>query len=99
MKRMVLFLITNIAVMVVLSITLSILGVNQWLTANGLNMGMLLTLSVIVGFAGSIISLLLSKTMAKFGAGVTVIDAPSTPDEMWLVGAGQRPAGKAGKRM
>jgi heat shock protein HtpX len=96
MKRIVLFLITNLAVMVVLSITLSILGVNRWLTANGLNMGMLLVFSLIVGFAGSIISLLLSKTMAKFGAGVTVIAAPSTPDELWLVGTVQRLAEKAG---
>src|SRR6202035_4749174 len=99
MKRIVLFLITNIAVMVVLSITLSILGVNQWLTANGLNMGMLLTFSLIVGFAGSIISLLLSKTMAKVGAGVTVVDAPSTPDEMWLVSTVKRLADKAGVGM
>ena len=96
MKRIVLFLVTNLAVMVVLSITLSILGVNRWLTANGLNMGMLLVFSLIVGFAGSIISLLLSKTMAKFGAGVTVIAAPSTPDELWLVGTVQRLAEKAG---
>ena len=99
MKRIVLFLITNLAVMVVLSITLSILGVNRWLTANGLNMGMLLVFSLIVGFAGSIISLLLSKTMAKFGAGVTVIDAPATPDEVWLVGTVRRLADKAGVGM
>jgi heat shock protein HtpX len=96
MKRVVLFLITNIAVMVVLSITLSILGVNRWLTANGLNMGMLLVFSLIVGFAGSIISLLLSKTMAKFGAGVQVIEAPATADELWLVGSVKRLADKAG---
>jgi heat shock protein HtpX len=99
MKRIFLFLLTNIAVMVVLSITLSILGVNRWLTANGLNFGMLLVFSLIVGFAGSFISLLLSKTMAKFGAGVTVIDPPSTPDEQWLVATVQRLATKAGVGM
>src|SRR3954471_14991390 len=96
MKGVVLFLLTNLAVMVVLSITLSLLGVNRWLTANGLNMGMLLAFSLIVGFAGAIISLLLSKTMAKFGAGVTVIDAPASPDELWLVSTVKRLADKAG---
>ncbi|MGZ5085357.1 MAG: protease HtpX, partial [Usitatibacter sp.] len=78
MKRIVLFLITNIAVMLVLSITLSILGVNRFLTANGLNMGALLVFSAVVGFTGSIISLLLSKTMAKWSIGARVIDAPAT---------------------
>jgi heat shock protein HtpX len=96
MKRIALFLLTNIAVMVVLSITLSILGVNRFLTANGLQMGTLLVFSLIVGFTGSIISLLLSKTMAKFGAGVQVIEAPATPDEQWLVSTVQRLAEKAG---
>jgi heat shock protein HtpX len=96
MKRIVLFLLTNIAVMVVLSITLSILGVNRWLTANGINFGMLLVFSLIVGFAGSFISLLLSKTMAKFGAGVTVIDNPQTADEQWLVSTVRQLADKAG---
>jgi heat shock protein HtpX len=75
---------------------LSILGVNRWLTASGLNLGMLLVFSLIVGFTGSIISLLLSKTMAKFAAGVTVIDAPSTPDEQWLITTVQGLAEKAG---
>ena len=96
MKRIVLFLITNIAVMVVLSITLSILGVNRFLTANGLNMGALLVFSMVVGFTGSIISLLLSKTMAKWSIGARVIDAPATPDEQWLVSAVKRLAEKAG---
>jgi heat shock protein HtpX len=99
MKRIVLFILTNLAVMVVLSITLSLLGVNRWLTANGLNMGMLLTFSLVVGFTGAIISLLLSKTMAKFGAGVTVIEAPASPDEVWLVSTVKRLADKAGVGM
>ncbi|HEX7607512.1 MAG TPA: protease HtpX [Usitatibacter sp.] len=96
MKRIVLFLITNIAVMVVLSITLSILGVNRFLTANGLNMGALLVFSMVVGFTGSIISLLLSKTMAKWSIGARVIEAPATPDEQWLVSAVKHLAEKAG---
>ncbi|MGZ5035318.1 MAG: protease HtpX [Usitatibacter sp.] len=96
MKRIVLFLITNIAVMLVLSITLSILGVNRFLTANGLNMGALLVFSAVVGFTGSIISLLLSKTMAKWSIGARVIDAPATADEQWLVSTVKRLAEKAG---
>ena len=96
MKRVVLFLVTNLAVMVVLSITLSLLGVNRWLTANGLNMGMLLVFSLIVGFTGSIISLLLSKTMAKWSAGVQLIEAPASPDEQWLVSTVKELADKAG---
>jgi heat shock protein HtpX len=96
MKRIALFLITNIAVMVVLSITLSILGVNRYLTANGLNMGALLVFSAVVGFTGSIISLLLSKTMAKWSIGARVIDPPATPDEQWLVATVKRLAEKAG---
>jgi heat shock protein HtpX len=96
MKRIALFLITNIAVMLVLSITLSILGVNGFLTANGLNMGSLLVFSMVVGFTGSIVSLLLSKTMAKWSTGARVIDAPATPDEQWLVATVKRLAEKAG---
>jgi heat shock protein HtpX len=99
MKRIVLFLITNIAVMLVLSITLSILGVNRYLAANGLNMGSLLVFSAVVGFTGSIISLLLSKTMAKWSIGARVIDAPATPDEQWLVATVKRLAEKAGVGM
>jgi heat shock protein HtpX len=96
MKRIVLFLITNLAVMVVLSITLSILGVNRYLAANGLNLGALLVFSAVLGFTGSIISLLLSKTMARWSTGARVIDAPATPDEQWLVATVKRLADKAG---
>jgi heat shock protein HtpX len=99
MKRIVLFLITNIAVMLVLSVTLSILGVNRWLTANGLNMGMLLVFSAVVGFGGSFISLLISKPMAKWSVGAQVIESASTPDEQWLVATVQRLAEKAGVGM
>ena len=99
MKRIVLFLVTNLAVMLVLSVTLSLLGVNRFLTANGLNMGMLLVFSAVVGFVGSFFSLLISKPMAKWSVGAHVIDPPSTPDEQWLVGTVKRLADKAGVGM
>ena len=99
MKRIALFLVTNIAVMLVLSVTLSILGVNRFLTANGLNMGSLLVFSMVVGFTGSVVSLLLSKTMAKWSTGARVIDTPATPDEQWLVATVKRLAEKAGVGM
>ena len=99
MKRIVLFLVTNLAVMLVLSVTLSLLGVNRFLSANGLNMGMLLVFSAVVGFVGSFFSLLISKPMAKWSVGAHVIDSPSTPDEQWLVGTVKRLADKAGVGM
>lgn len=64
MKRVVLFLLTNIAVMLVLSISASILGIDRFLTSNGLNMGMLLAFANLIGFGGSFVSLMMSKTMA-----------------------------------
>ncbi|MGE5096304.1 MAG: protease HtpX [Betaproteobacteria bacterium] len=96
MKRIFLFLLTNIAVMVVLSITTSILGVNRWLTANGLNMGALLAFAAIIGFGGAFISLLMSKWMAKMSVGAQVIDQPRTADEQWLVGTVHKLAREAG---
>ncbi|HUP98593.1 MAG TPA: protease HtpX [Usitatibacter sp.] len=96
MKRIFLFLLTNVAVMVVLSITTSLLGVNRWLAANGIDYGSLLVFAAIMGFGGAIISLLLSKTMAKYAMGVHLIEAPQTADEQWLVGTVKRLAEKAG---
>ncbi len=96
MKRILLFLLTNIAVMVVLSITLNILGVNRFVGAQGLNIGMLLVFSAVVGFTGSFISLLLSKPMAKWSTGAQVIEAPQGADEQWLVSTVKRLADKAG---
>ena len=66
MKRIVLFILTNLAVMLVLSVVLSALGVDRYLTESGLNVGMLLVFSLIVGFGGSFISLLMSKPIAKW---------------------------------
>ena len=85
MKRIFLFILTNVAVVALLGIVASILGVNRFLTPNGLNLGSLLGFALIIGFGGSIISLLLSKTMAKHGAGVRLINEPQSPDEAWIV--------------
>ncbi|SNS29184.1 Heat shock protein. Metallo peptidase. MEROPS family M48B [Noviherbaspirillum humi] len=99
MKRIFLFILTNLAVMVVLSVVLSLLGVNRYLTANGLNLSTLMVYSLVVGFTGSIISLLMSKTMAKWSTGARVIDAPSSSTELWLVDTVRRLADRAGIAM
>jgi len=96
MKRILLFLVTNIAVMVVLSVVMSVLGLNQALAANGLNPGALLVFSLVVGFTGAIISLLMSKTIAKYSTGAHVIQTPGNQDEAWLVGTVKKLADKAG---
>jgi heat shock protein HtpX len=82
-----LFLFTNIAVMVVLSITLRLLGVDSILATNGsdLNIQALVILSGVIGFCGSFISLLISKWMAKRMTGAVVITNPSTNIERWLI--------------
>ncbi|MGV8803617.1 MAG: protease HtpX [Polaromonas sp.] len=85
MKRIFLFLLTNIAVVAVLGIVASLLGVNRFLTANGLNLSALLGFALIMGFGGAIISLLISKPMAKWSAGVRVINDPQNADEAWIV--------------
>jgi|KBSMisStaDraftv2_1062788.scaffolds.fasta_scaffold08516_2 heat shock protein HtpX len=95
MKRVVLFLLTNIAVLVVLSVVLNVLGVDRYLSENGLNVGMLLVFSLIVGFTGSFISLLISKPMAKWSTGAQVIDQPRDADEQWLLATVQRLANQA----
>lgn len=99
MKRIFLFLATNIAVMLVLSITASLLGVNRFLTSNGLNLGMLLAFAALMGFGGSFISLLMSKTIAKWSTGAQVITHPSTSTELWLVQTVQKLATRAGLPM
>lgn len=99
MKRVALFLLTNIAVMLVLSISARILGVDRFLTSNGLNMGMLLAFSALIGFGGSFISLMMSKTMAKWSTGAKVIEQPGNQEEAWLVETVRRLAAKAGLPM
>jgi heat shock protein HtpX len=85
MKRIILFVLTNVLVVVVLGIVASLLGVNRYLTPNGLNLGSLLGFALIMGFGGAIISLLISKPMAKWTSGVRVIEAPANADEAWIV--------------
>src|SRR3954471_144471 len=96
MKRIVLFVLTNLAVVVVLGIVASLLGVNRFLTANGLNLGALLGFAFVMGFGGAIISLLMSKPVAKWSAGVQVIEQPRNADEAWIVETVRKFAVKAG---
>ena len=98
MKRILLFLLTNIAVVAVLGIVASLLGVNRFLTSNGLNLSALLGFALIMGFGGAIISLLISKPVAKWSAGVRVINGPDGPqnaDEAWIVETVRKLAEKA----
>ena len=99
MKRVVLFVLTNLAVMLVLGVVSRLLGVDRFLTANGLNMGALLGFALIMGFGGALISLLISKPMAKFSTGAQVINDSQHPTHMWLVQTVARFADKAGIRM
>ena len=99
MKRVLLFLATNLAVMLLASITLNILGVGNYLNHQGLNMGSLLVFCAVFGFAGSFVSLLLSKTMAKMGTGTEIIEQPQTAKEQWLVDTVRELAEKAGIKM
>lgn len=96
MKRIFLFLATNIAVIVVLSVTATLLGVDRFLTASGLNLGMLLAFAALMGFGGSIISLLMSKQIAKWSTGAHVITIASTSSEFWLVQTVEKLAQRAG---
>jgi heat shock protein HtpX len=85
MKRVFLFLVTNLAVMLVLSIAANLLGVNRYLSANGLNMTQLLGFAAVMGFGGAIISLLMSKPMAKWSTGAQVINGSPDATHQWLV--------------
>jgi heat shock protein HtpX len=96
MKRIFLFVLTNIAVVVVLGLVASLLGVNKFLTSNGLNLGALLGFALIMGFGGAIISLLMSKWIAKMSSGVKLIDQPANADEAWIVDTVRKLADKAG---
>jgi heat shock protein HtpX len=86
MKRILLFVVTNLAVMLVLGIAASLLGVNRFLTSNGLNLGMLLGFAAVMGFGGAIISLLISKPMAKWTTGAKIINDSADPTHRWIVG-------------
>lgn len=94
-KRIVLFLLTNLAIMLVLSITMRLLGVDQLIARTG-GMGGLLILAAFMGFGGSLISLAMSKWIAKRSTGAHVISAPSNAAEQWLVETVRRQAQQAG---
>jgi heat shock protein HtpX len=99
MRRIVLFLLTNFAIMLVLSVSARLLGVDRFLTANGLNMGMLLAFAALIGFGGSFMSLIMSKTIARWSTGARIITQPSNQDEAWLMNTVRTLSGKAGLSM
>ena len=99
MKRIVLFLMTNLAVMLVLGIAASLLGVNRYLTASGLNLTALLGFAALMGFGGAIISLLISKPIAKWSTGAQVINDSPDATHQWIVMTVKRFADKAGISM
>ncbi|MGB7550071.1 MAG: protease HtpX [Chromatiaceae bacterium] len=101
MKRILLFLATNIAVLLVISLVFKLLGFEGLLQANGvdLNLSAVLVWAALIGFSGSIISLLMSKGMAKRSMGVQIIDSPSTPFEQWLMTTVERQSQAAGIKM
>jgi heat shock protein HtpX len=96
MKRILLFVMTNLAVVLVLGVVASVLGVNRFLTANGLDLGALLGFALIMGFGGAFISLLISKPVAKWSSGVQLITEPRNADEAWIVDTVRRLSEKAG---
>jgi heat shock protein HtpX len=96
MKRIVLFLATNIAVLVVLSIIVNVFGLGRFLTEEGIDYNALLVFSAVIGFTGAFISLLISKWMAKTSTGARVIDGSEGTTEYWLVQTVQKLAQQAG---
>ena len=99
MTRILLFLGTNMAIVLVLSITMKLLGVEPYLNANGLNLNSLLIFAAVMGFGGSFISLAISKWSAKRAMGVRVIEDPATSTEVWLVDTVRKYATQSGIKM
>jgi heat shock protein HtpX len=99
MKRIALFLATNLAIVLVLSITMRLLGVEPYLNEQGLNLQALLIFAAVMGFGGAFISLAMSKWMAKRSVGAQVITDPRTQEELWLVQTVARQAQAAGIKM
>ena len=95
MKRIILFVLTNVLVVAVLGLVASLLGVNRYLTSSGLNLSALMGYALVMGFGGAIISLLISKPMAKWTSGVRIINQPQTADEAWIVETVRKLAEKA----
>ena len=96
MKRIVLFLVTNLAVMLVMGIVLNVLGLNRYVSANGLDVNSLMGASLVVGFTGAFISLLISKQVAKWSTGARLINGSEGSTEYWLVSTVHRLADQAG---
>jgi len=96
MKRVLLLVATNVAVMLVLSIVVSVLGLDRWLAAEGIDYVSLLWFSAIFGFGGAFISLLMSKTIAKWSTGAHVIDGSEGSTQYWLVETVRKLAEKSG---
>ena len=99
MKRIALFVLTNLGVMLVLGLAVNLLGLNRFLTANGLNLTSLLGFALVMGFGGAFISLLISKPMAKWTTKLTIINNSNDPTHAWLVASVDRMAQKAGIKM
>jgi heat shock protein HtpX len=99
MKRVLLFIATNLAVLVVLGITVNLLGVNRFMSAQGIDFGALLAFAAIFGFGGAFISLLMSKWVAKKSTGARVIERPADQTEAWLLETVRRQAKQAGIQM
>ena len=98
MNRILLFVLTNVAVMAVLGIVTSLFGLNRFVGPN-VQVGQLMIYSLVIGFTGAIISLLMSKTMAKMSMGVQIINQPSNADEAWIVETVRQLSEKAGIQM
>jgi heat shock protein HtpX len=99
MKRILYFLATNVAILLVLSVTMRLLGVEPYLNANGLDLSNLLAFAAIMGFGGAFISLAMSKWSAKRMSGAVVIQEPQTPTEIWLVKTVRAQADMVGIKM
>ena len=99
MKRILLFVMTNLAVMVVLGIVINVFGLNRFIDESGLNVGGLMVFSLVVGFGGAIISLLMSKFIAKRSTGAMIINDSQDPTHAWIVESVRRFADKAGVAM
>ena len=95
MKRIALFLLTNLAVLLVLSVIARVTGLDRWLAVHGGDLSGLLVMAAVFGFGGSLISLAMSKWMAKRAMGVRVIDKPANAEEQWLLSTVQALATQA----
>ncbi len=96
MKRILLFLVTNVAIMVVLGVTVHLLGLNRYLSHHGLHLPTLFGFAAVMGFGGSLLSLAMSKWVAKISTGAVVIEQPANNTEYWLVETVRRQAERAG---